>query len=232
ETSISRRIMFAEPYFNLFGNLRIPGSSTLFKNYGSSQKRVWPQSDVGVSLGVEFFPWDVPRADGKKARYFSLDVGVSAMYTFRGRGYTDLFDALGGSACTNDPKCTGAANKGLTQYDRTLNNDPNPGIKYMDGVTDVGSFGTYSAWVGFTLQPIEYFQLAFRFTYSYETAHYLTYSDVGQDLDGKNNVEFKNSFGDNEYNPVYNSVVDDPGRRFRSEGANILGVMLMLVARY
>jgi len=45
-------------------------------------------------------------------------------------------------------------------------------------------------------------------------------------------VQFDNSFGDNEYNPVYNSVVDDPGKRFRSEGANIFGSMVMLVGRF
>lgn len=233
ETSISRRITFVEPYFNLFGDLRIPGSSTLFKNYGTTQKRSWPGSDVGVSLGVEFFPWDSPRADRKKSRYFSLDLGLSAVYTFRGRGYTDLFDAFGGSSCTTDPNCTGAANKRLTQYDWTLNNAPvDPEMKYMNGITDVGSYGTYSVRIGFNLQPIEFFQLSFQFMYSYETSHYLTYSDVGQDLDGVRDVEYENSFGQNEYNPVYNSVVDDPGRRFRSEGANILGIMVMMAGQF
>lgn len=232
ETAISRRMAFAEPYFSLFGDLRLPSSSSLFQKYAPTQKRVWPASDVGVALGVEFYPWDDPRDDGKKARYFSIDVGLSAVYRFRGRGYTDLFEAFGRSACTGDPLCTGDKNKGLTQYDRTVNNDPNAEITHMDGITDVGPYGTYSVWAGFNLQPIEYFSLSFRFMYSYESAHYLTYSDVGQDLDGLKDVQWNNLFNDNEYNPVYNSVVDDPGKRFRSEGANIFGIMVMLAGRF
>jgi len=232
ETVVSRRIRFAEPYFGLSGNLRIPSSNSLFKKYGPSQDKIWPGSDLGLTLGVEFFPWDAPRADGKKARYFSIDIGVSAVYTFQGRAYTDLFEAFGSSSCTGLTSCTGNSNKGLTQYDRTLGNDPNPEITFMDGITTVGAYGTYSAWAGFNLQPIEYFSISFRFTYSYETAHYLTYSNVGRDLDGLKGVEYKNSLGDNEYNPVYNSTVDDPGHRFKSRGANMYGIMLMIVGKY
>ena len=230
ETAASRRIAFFEPYFGVFGNLRFPSSTTLFKNYGENQGQVWPGHELGLTIGAEFFPWDSPREDGKKGGYVSLDVGFSAMYTFKGRGYTDLFDALGTSACNVDPTCR------LTAYTRTQENDPTPGIERMDGMTDVGAFGTFSTWAGFNVQPIENVSLGFRFTYSRETAHYLTNADVGNDLDGDEpggspGVDFTNSRGQNEYNPVYNENVDEPGKRLRSVGANFYGIMLTLTGK-
>jgi hypothetical protein len=230
ETAASRRILFVEPYFSLFGSLHIPSSGGLYKNYGETQKHVDPGHEVGLALGTEFFPWDVPRADGKKGQFASIDVGFSAKYQFQGRGYTDLSDAFGSSACNTDPAC------GLTGYTRVQDNEDAPRILKMDGITDVGPFGTFSVWGGFNVQPIEYVELSFRFTYSRETAHHLTYADVGEDLDGglpggTAGVDFKNSMGLNEYNPVYNAEVDDPGRRFRSEGANLYGILLQVTGK-
>ena len=252
EINSSRRIAFFEPYFGLFGHLKFPSSKSMFKDLGPTQNKVSPGHDIGILLGAEFFPWERLRADGKQSQYLSLELGFSAMYTFQGREYTELFEALGMSPC-NVPDSRGLYNacasgvygagvepiypgKPPTVYNRGMENPVAP--VPMNGITDVSPYGTFSAWAGFTLQPIEYIQLAFRFTYSRVTSHFLTFANVGEDLDGKNGVEYSNTVknaqgvGQNEYNPVYNSEVDDPGRRFHSEGTNVYGVMLMLTGKY
>jgi hypothetical protein len=230
ETDVSRRISFVEPYFGFYGNLKYPGSSTLFNKYGDTQRYVSPGHDIGLTAGVEFFPWDEPREDGKKSRYLSIDVGFDAMYTFQGRDYTDLSDALGASTSS------------LLRYTRQIEN-PDPASAgaplRSDGITDVGPFGTFSVWGGFNLQPIEYLELGFRFTYQHRTAHWLTMSSVGTDLDGDGGIKSANASGKNEYSPVYAGGdlsspggIDTPGHRFRSEGTHVLGVMLMLTGKY
>lgn len=252
EVNASRRIAFFEPYFGLFGNLKFPGSSTIFNSRGTTQNRVSPGHELGLLLGAEFFPWERTRPDGKKAQYLSIDLGFSAIYTFQGREYTELFEALGTSPCSIPdsrglfPNCEAGiypsgmepiyANKPPTVYNRGMENPVMP--VPMDGITDVSSYGTFSTWAGFTLQPIEYVQLGFRFTYSRVTSHFLSFANVGEDLDGLNGVDYENAIknasgvGQNEYNPVYNSEIDDPGRRFRSEGTNVFGVMLTLTGKY
>ncbi|MBM4398642.1 MAG: hypothetical protein FJ087_23515, partial [Deltaproteobacteria bacterium] len=254
ESTASRRIAFFEPYFGLFGNLKFPGSTTIFTDRGRTQNRVSPGHELGLLLGAEFFPWEKLRADGKKSQYLSLDVGFSAMYTFQGREYTELFEALGMSPCSfpDDrglyPCQAGRYSPNMapihpdkppTVYNRSYTDPPNAAQwSFMDGITDVSSYGRFSTWAGFTLQPIEYVQLSFRFTYSRVTSHFLSFANVGTDLDGLNGVDYDNTNkdangkGQNEYNPVYNSEIDDPGRRFRSEGTNVFGVMLTLTGKY
>jgi len=245
ETGASRRIAFVEPYFDFHGTLRIPSSSTLFKDYGPTQGSVWPGQELGLRYGVEFVPWEVTRTDGKRERYATIDLGGSAVYTFRGRGYTDLFEAFASSKCNGAGLCPDPTKEngalGVTQYNRTLQNwTPGSSPAFLDGITDVEAYGTYSVWAGFDVQPIEYLSIGFRFTYSHETAHFLNRAIVGKDLDGHDGVMYNPErpnatppvpAGVNEYNPVYNSSVDDPGRRFKSEGADIFGIGLMLIGK-
>lgn len=251
ETAVSRRMAFIEPYFSFGANLRIPSKSTLFKDYNSdTQGSVWPAPDIGMTMGVEFVPWEKRRKDGKPTRFVSLQLGGGIVYTFQGRGYSDLFEGFGRSSCSpdNPAACldtdpTTKAGKLLTtQYNwiSAPGNVPSGGIAqcppngpcYMDGITDIGAYSTYSVFFGFTVQPIEYLSFRFKFDYAYESSHVLTQAIVGNDLDSKNNVEFTNSKGVNEYNPVYNSSIDAPGKRFFSDGAHIFGITLSLSGQF
>lgn len=235
ESSASRRITFLEPYFGFWGTLRIPGSSTLFKEYASAQGTVWPGQEVGIQYGIEFFPWERKRSDGKHERYASIDIGGSAVYTFRGRGYTDLFEAFATSRCNQTGMCVDPekwGGLGLTQYDRTAANwVSGSSPQFMDGITDVEAYGTFSLWLRFEIQPIEYFSFGFKIYYARETGHYLTRAIVGEDQYGNGDGVKHNPGSVNEFNPVYNSTIDDPGRRFKSEGANILGIGLSLTGK-
>ncbi len=234
EVAASRLWRFVEPYFGLFGDLRFPApGNTLFRSYDrATQSHVGPGHAMGMVLGAEWFPWRVPRPDGKPGRYAGIDTGMSATYTFRGREATDLFEALGTTTCGNNPACVGTRSlKNMAAYDRTLAGAQG-GPRTLDGVTDVASYGTIGAWVGVNVQPIEYLELSLRFTYQRETSHLLTNADTGRDLDPKNGaIDWVNGDGRNEYNPVFNSDIDDPGRRFRSNGTNVFGVMIRVSGR-
>ncbi len=231
EVAASRLWQFVEPYFAVFGDLRFPAPErTLFRNYDKDrQTSVGPGQGLGMVLGAEWFPWRVPRADGKPGRYASIDTGVSMAYTFRGREYTDLFEALGTTPCAGDPACVGTrSNKNMAAYDRTLAGVQG-GPATLDGLTDVASYGTIGAWVGVNVQPIEHLELSLRFHYAYETAHLLTNADTGWNSDARNNtIEWVNEAGRNEYNPVFNSEIDEPGRRLRSSGADVFGIMVRI----
>jgi len=75
--------------------------------------------------------------------------------------------------------------------------------------------------------------MAFRFTYAYETGHFLTNADPGMNLKKTaTTTMLSNADGDKAFNPVFNSDVDLPGNRFFSEGAHMYGIMLMLTGRY
>ncbi len=232
DVAASRRISFAEPYLGVNGSVRLAntGGTTLFRNYDdATQSRSNPGAILGMAAGTEFFPWLKSRKDGRPERFVSIDVGLSGSYTFAGREQTDLFEALGTSACAGDPLCTGArGNKNLLAYDRTQDGKSHA-MAYTDGVTDVSAYGTVGTWLGVTAQPIPWVSLSLRFTYTRETSHFLTYANTGINSDaGNNTIELSNDSGKNEFNPVYDSDIDDPGTRFRSDGANLFGVMLTL----
>lgn len=233
EMAASRLFRFVEPYMGIQGQVWFPAGTTLYRNYdAAAQDRVAPGPTLGLDLGTEWYAWRVARADGKPERFASFDVGLTASYHFAGREQTDLFDALGASACGGDPLCVSSrASKNLLAYDRTLDGK-SQGISTMDGVTDVSPYGTVGVGVGVTVQPVKWVALSVRFQYARETSHFLTWANTGNNGDvGNNTIELVNSQGKNEFNPVYNSDVDDPGSRLRSDGADLYGVMVRLTGR-
>jgi len=251
ETAVSRRMAFIEPFFSFGGDLRVPSKNTLFKEYNSdTQGSVWPGPELGMTFGIEFVPWEKTRKDGKPTRFVSLQLGSGIVYNFKGRGYSDLFEAFGRSTCSpdnpgycvDDDPNDKRGRLLTTQYNwisppgnlpaGKIAECPSSGPCYLDGITDIGAYSTYSVFFGVTAQPIEYLSIRFRFDYAYESSHALTQAIVGYDLDNMNNVEFSNSMGVNEYNPVYNSSIDAPGKRFFSDGAHIFGISLSVSGQF
>lgn len=229
----SRRFGFVEPYLGLFGQVWIPGGSTLFRNWNpGTQGRVSPGPSGGLWAGTEWFPWIRVREDGRPERFVAIDVGIQATYTFAGREQTDLFEALGNSPCRSNPACVSSlAAKPLMAYDRTLDGK-SQAISFMDGVTDVSPYGTVGVHLGVTAQPVRYTALSLSFQYARETSHFLTWANTGVNSDATNRtIELSNNQGVNEYNPVYNSDVDEPGRRLRSDGVNVFQVLLTISGR-
>jgi hypothetical protein len=102
-TAISRRITkWFEPYFDLHGKLRFPSKKSLLYDESLSD---WPEADpghtIGLVLGTEFIPWEVKAKD----QFLSIDLGAGLDYTFAGRGYSELFEALADSSCNGSATC-------------------------------------------------------------------------------------------------------------------------------
>lgn len=226
DTAISRRILFVEPYFGFFGTFKFGSSSGLFQNYGETQTNVDPGAEMGIIIGTEIVPWEV-YGQGQK---FAFDFGFKANYNFEGRGHSEIFDALGSSDCDSPDGCY------KTTYTRngheSTNPDSNPAIYKTDGITDIEPYGVMGAWAGFSLKPIEYVQLQFKFFYNREMEHFLTFADAGKDLALPWDVNFENSLGQNEYNPVYLEEVDQLGKRIKIEGTNVFGIKVGLTGRF
>jgi hypothetical protein len=219
-TALSRRLLpWVEPFFGLQGTLRFPSDASLFKDHGKTQTLYQPGHSLGIQLGTEIIPWEQARED----RRLTLEFGGGAEYTFEGRDYTVLFDALGGGQCSVDGACD------LTRFkpgNTSLHHDPSDATKAprSDGITDVENYGVFDGWVGLAIQPIKFVELGVKFKLVYEQGHFITFADAGKDLDGENNVQEKNGKGQNEFNPVYNETYDKIGTRFRVEDS--LGYVL------
>lgn len=240
EIAASRKLNFVEPYFAMYGHLRMPNNSgsdtTLYKQYDAQTQRfVGPGHQLGLVMGTEWFAWDRPRKDGKPDRFATIDLGFSAIYTFQGREATDLFEALGNSTCDENTACASASstmsNKLLTQYDHSAEPGVTHAITYMDGITDVSPYGILGAWANVRVRPIPYLELSLGFKYEYETAHFLTFADTGEDTNGDGIKLPTTQNPTNEYNPVFNSDVDYPGNRLRSEGSHNFNVMVSISGR-
>lgn len=235
DIAASRRIAFFDPYFGLFAQYMAPATTrnTLFKDYGKNQDHVGPGPELGLNLGGEFYIWNPPKDEKQPDKFATVDLGFNARYRFQGREYTDLFDAFGTSPCAGDAGCVSpTSSKNLMAYNLTTDGASHA-ITYMDGITNVSSYGVFSTWVGISVQPVKYVSMGFRFTYAYETGHFLTNASPGDALKSAGgSTPLSNADGTRDFNPVFNSDVDLPGFRFYSEGAHMYGIMLMLTGRY
>ncbi|MFT7622192.1 MAG: hypothetical protein ACI9WU_001360 [Myxococcota bacterium] len=220
KTAISRRVLrWFEPYFEMHGTLRFPGGSGPFRNEVETQTLVSPGHSIGLQIGSEFHPWRTPTDDGQ---YVSIDLAFLADFTFEGREFTDLFDALGTSECHPENNCY------QTVYTRGSDFGIDGTPRRTDGLTDVEQYGRFGIRTGVTYQPMQHFKVRVGFNYKHTTSHFLTFADAGKNLDGLGNVEHSNSLGLNEYNPFYNENYDDFGSRFRVDEDNAFEVMLSL----
>jgi hypothetical protein len=236
DIAASRRIAFFDPYFGLFAQYMAPATTrdTLFRNYDeSAQDKVGPGPEIGLNLGGEFYLWNPPKDNREPEKFATLDLGFNARYRFQGREYTDLFDAFGTSPCRDEVTCVSpTSSKNLMAYNLTTDGAAHA-IQFMDGITDVSAYGTFSTWLGLNVQPIKYVSMGFRFMYAYETGHFLTNASPGVSVQNNASVAaLSNAKGDKAFNPVFNSDVDLPGTRFYSEGAHTYGIMLMFTGRY
>jgi hypothetical protein len=242
-TAISRRVAsFIEPYFDLHGNLRFATSKSLFNMVNDeTQTLEQPGHRMGLKLGLEFIPWEV-EADEK---HVSIDIGGGLDYTFEGREYSELFEALGSSTCRTTNGCwdstyTGAP-KGAGQYGQKLSDSDAHKFAASDGITDVEHYNSFSFWAGVDVQPVKYVQIGLKFNLAYTTPHFITFSDAGKDLNGDGVVTEKALIGynekkepiyTNEYNPKYIEGLDEVGNRFRASRTIQWATMFNLSGRF
>ena len=215
----ARPAPWVEPYFSATGTLRFAASNSLFQDLGQTQTLVSPGHGLSAVVGTEFFPYE----DVEKERKLSVDVGAGIEYRFEGREYTDIFEGLGNSTCDPvdpDDPCD------LTTFDRGDIDPITERRRRTDGITDVEQYALLSSWLGVHYQLLKWVKVSAMFTFAYEMPHFITFADAGRDLDGKNQVEARNSDKQNEFNPVYNDAYDALGTRFRTGGMLMYGLTL------
>ena len=221
-TTISKRVaQIIEPFIHLHGNLRFAASDSLFVSHGETQVRTTPGDIIGTQFGATFLPWE----NIKKDERFEIEGGFGMEYIFRGREYSDIWEAL---ASAKNP-CNAA--NGCTNTLHSLSApDPITGrITGTDGITDVEPYGRFTGWAAMHYQPVKYFQVSAKMGWMSETPHYLTFGEYGRDLDGGvGGVQQSNSRGENEYSPTYLPAVDAPGSRLRLTAADNFALMFSI----
>lgn len=222
-TAISRKVIdWAEPYFKLHGTLRFADSGSPFQNERVTQTLVSPGHSLGLLVGTEFFAWGTPSDDQP---YVAIDLAFQADFTFEGREFTEIFDALGTSSCDPGANCHRTV---LTRGDQNPDGSP----RKTDGVTDVEQYGRFGLSTSVVYQAMQYIKVRVGFNYWHTTSHFITFADAGKDLDAQNNVEHSNSENLNEYNPFYNENYDDFGKRFRVDDKNTFEVVLSIEGQF
>ena len=211
-STISRRALkILEPFFGVHATMFFEAQDSLFAKtrQPATQKYVTPGSIIGSRFGGEIIPWEDREQDAR----VELEAGISMDYNFRGRGYSELWEAL---ASPNNP-CTLSKNCSNVSHSKS---DPDPATgraAVTNGITDIEQFGRFAGWASLHYQPVRYFQISARFQYSVDTPHFITFGDYGKDLDGKDGVQQANGMTPpkNEYSPVYLPALDTPGSRVR-----------------
>ena len=220
-TTISRRALgIIEPFFNIHGNLRFGSGGGLFVSKGSTQVRSAPGSSVGTQFGTEIIPWEDLKQDAR----VELEFGFRMDYVFRGREYSEVWEALASAdnPCQPDEGCTN------TMHTKSEVNKATQQHTVTDGITDVEQYGQFTGWASLHYQPIKQFQLSASFGYSVDTPHFITFGDYGDDLDNKGGVQQANSQDPpkNEYSPTFLPSLDAPGNRLRLQDAATWTLML------
>jgi hypothetical protein len=80
---------------------------------------------------------------------------------------------------------------------------------FLGRVTDIETYATFEASLGFYVQITKWFLLRLHLGLAHDTKHFITFANIGEDRNG-------NTFVDNdprEQNPVYDPLTDQVGRR-------------------
>ncbi len=224
-TTISRRALgIIEPFFSVSARMRFEAENSLFAKtrQAATQVRVTPGNQVGTAFGFEIIPWEDLKNDAR----VELEFGFSMDYIFRGREYTEIWEALASpdNPCQQGSQCS---NTSHTKSDL----DPATGQHAVsNGITDVEQYGQFAGWAKLHYQPVKYFQISAMLRYKLDTPHFITFGDYGKDLDGQGGVRQANSATPpkNEYSPVFLPGIDAPGGRLRLQEASTWTFMLSL----
>jgi len=204
---------WVEPYLRVSGTVRTADPTGPFKHKVVTQTRVSPGHSMGMAIGTQIHPL----ANTAVGKDFRADIRLTADFTTDGREFTELFDALGTSACDPSGQCD------QTLYTRTRF-DETP--QKTDGITDVEQYGQLGASLWLNYDALNYLSVQLGGVYKYTTPHYITFADAGKDLDGRGAVEWANSRGQNEFNPFYNRSYDEYGSRFLVESSHDFRILV------
>jgi hypothetical protein len=189
-TAVSKRLYFAEPYFQLqytlpwrasgfysncdsLSNPAMGHPENCGPNWSREDMGIHPQHTGGIDFGTELTIFDRP----ERHQRVVFDLRGWMRYFSEGRVYNELSDLFGKLLYTSD-------------------------------------YGQLGGQLGFVGQAAEFVILRASASLAYNTEHFLTNENVGKDLNGNAKVDASLP---SEFSPTYDQRVDRPGRRFRTQ---------------
>jgi hypothetical protein len=207
-TAVSKRTPWAEPFIELWWQAPLGGSvaaptrpgedvDSQFWDIGAGQDSVSPQQHAGVKFGFNGIPWQNPA----QKQYVAIEVRGTTTAHFQGRGYSEMWEIF---AYGGDTSRDGAP----------LVVDPAPadGDTVIDhpGVTTIESYLSFGGRLGVRAQLGERAKFNASFNLDYDQSHRISWDDAGQDDDRDGQIDP----GTNEVNPLFNQIINLPGRRY------------------
>jgi hypothetical protein len=222
-TALSRRYRFLDPFFTAWWYQAIRANNSEFRNYGPTQDRVNPQSNVGVSFGTEIVPFE-RKAKGQKV---ALNLRGLAMLKYGGRGYSEAWELFADSPAlvgTYQPgqaglECDRADVDRVIDYAKNNPTSGDPlagsgvpqGCQRFNGITNIQDFATFGLNIALHAQLSKYAVLMLGTTLSTDTRHLITAASRGKSqLGGDPNLVDQPQ----EINPIRRDVIDQVGRRY------------------
>jgi hypothetical protein len=99
---------------------------------------------------------------------------------------------------------------------------------FLGRVSDIEAFATFDASISFHLQVTKWFLARFHFGLAFDTRHFITFANIGEDRNG-------NGFVENdvrEQNPTYDPLTDQVGRRLSVSETTVFTWGFSLIAMF
>lgn len=228
---VSRRLRYIEPYTGISG---LAEFQTPDSDYGPSSffgtLNNHPPLRGGVIAGVAVIPWEQPDRYSR----ISIDLRVEGYYVSEGRGYSELFDALGSSSAPSirSPNFEGYRQNVPADPATPSVVDPNSDRVNFTGITDIQQHGDYKFRARFTWQAGQYVRFDVGGALRVIQGHLITFDQacrpdplVSLAHAGPCKVDTGSTDqnGDPTFdptgapNPAYRTVLNAPGRRYYAE---------------
>jgi hypothetical protein len=212
-TSMARRIGRAEPTFELWwmGPIGTRSGAPLDdRGGGFAAEKTGAQQRVGGRFGVGVTAWQ----SRSRRQQVDVQLGGEIEALFAGRAYTDMWEvfAYAGHASDGGPLVIDA--------------DPaEPGLQAADhpGVSNVQDYLTLAGRLGVDAVVTDMVRVDAGLQLGWEQAHLISFADAGADGDDDDDAVDP---GTDEVNPFHIPLIDDPGHRYRVEGAATLAASL------
>lgn len=207
-TAISHRWRWVDAYMGFWYSYPIARGDSLFKDYGPSEKLKNPQQQGGTLFGLELVPFERPQQGHK----IWIDLRGRLEGHFAGRGYSEIWELLASSpqlACDMNqagynPACD------PKQTTNSYQNQP------YTGITTIENYATLGVDLALGVQVGQHARFRTSFDYTHDQSHFITGEDIGVPTTPSGRVMLPN-----EFNPAYRAVVDQIGRRYKVDNANV-----------
>jgi hypothetical protein len=188
-TALSKRIAFVEPYVQLWYSLPFRGPG-YYSNCDDSQAHMGMPSNCGAS------GWDRKATGIQPPHEGGLRFGTEiVVFENEGLHQKFAFDLRGLIHYTSEGRVYNELSDLMGK------------LLYTQDFVELGGS------VGFVGHAAEYVQLSAWASLTYNSEHFLTSEQPGEDFNKNGTIDFTGSPG--EINPNYDWRVDHPGRRFR-----------------